>query len=62
MLQGVPPTKVGKDRDNFALSAMLFVFVKDLDAMYDSLMSTDNDLKKTIFFKVMTIFGMFASK
>jgi hypothetical protein len=31
MLKGVPPTKVGKDRDNFTNIAMLVVFVKDLD-------------------------------
>lgn len=37
MLKGVPPTKVGKDRENFKNIAMLVVFVKDLDQMYDSL-------------------------
>lgn len=58
MLKGVPPTKVGKDRDNFTLAVMLVVFVKNLDAMYDSL-EDGVDLSKTIFFKVMTILGSF---
>lgn len=37
MLKGVPPTKVGKDREKFAASGMLIVFVESLDHMYDSL-------------------------
>lgn len=37
MLKGVPPTKVGKDRDSFAASGLLVVFVDGLEQMYDSL-------------------------
>ena len=61
MLKGVPPTKIGKDRENFGQAAMLVVFVKDLDQMYDSL-EDDCDLSKTLFFKVMTILGCFIKK
>jgi hypothetical protein len=31
MLKGVPPTKVGKNRDKFASSGLLVVFVENLD-------------------------------
>jgi len=31
MLKGVPPTKVGKNRDKFAISGLLVVFVENLD-------------------------------
>lgn len=62
MLRGVPPSKVGKDRESFAFSALLVVFVKDLDAMYDSLAASDVELKKTSFFKVMTLLGTFVAR
>jgi hypothetical protein len=56
MLKGVPPTKVGKDREKFAASGLLVVFVESLDQMYDSLQE-GADLPSTIFFKVMTLLG-----
>jgi len=62
MIRGVPPSKVGKDRDNYKTAGILIVFVKDLDDMYDSLSASDIQLKDTIFFKVMTILGTFVAR
>jgi hypothetical protein len=64
MLRGIPPTKVGKNREQFARQCLLLVFVDDFDQMYDSVVQEADgvtDLSKTLFYKVMTMCGTFIS-